>query len=395
MPESSPQASSQRPLTITIVTGPWFPTPPGPSGAVERVWGDLARHFAKRGHKVLVLSRAYEGLPSDETKDGVRTLRLTAWRQGKNVKIDLIKDMFFSTRMFLKCPKADIVVTNAFWLPTMLASFKKSAGKISMNVQRVPKGQMGLYRKVHRLSAVSKAISDAIIKERPEIASQVRVIPNPIDLFYFKPPANRDYSGGLGQGRTVVFTGRIHPEKGIHVLVEAVGLLRAEFPDLKLRLIGPSSVDRGGGGDEYVERLRTLAAGAQVEITPPIYDRAALAQALSDATYYCYPSLAEQGEAQPVAPMEAMAAGLCPVVSDIPQFRDYLTPGVNGEVFNHRTGSLASNLAESLRSVIASPARAKSMGDEAARTAQRFGYEQVASQYLSDFYELLGQGGAR
>lgn len=395
MPESSPQASSQRPLTITIVTGPWFPTPPGPSGAVERVWGDLARHFAKRGHKVLVLSRAYEGLPSDETKDGVRTLRLTSWKQGKNVKIDLVKDMFFSTRMFLQCPRADIVVTNAFWLPTMLARFKKSAGKISMNVQRVPKGQMGLYRRVNRLSAVSKAISDAIIKERPEIASQVRVIPNPIDLFYFKPPANRDYSGSLGQGRTVVFTGRIHPEKGIHVLVEAVRLLRGEFPDLRLRLIGPSSVDRGGGGEEYVARLRTLAADAPVEFTPPIYDRAALAQALSDATYYCYPSLAEQGEAQPVAPMEAMAAGLCPVVSDIPQFRDYLTPGVNGEVFNHRTGNLASNLAESLRSVIANPARAKSMGDEAARTAQRFGYEQVASQYLSDFYELLGQGGAR
>jgi glycosyltransferase involved in cell wall biosynthesis len=382
---------TQRSLTITIVTGPWFPTPPGPSGAVERVWGDLARHFARMGHRVTVLSRAFEGLPADEERDGVRTIRLTQWKQGSNVKIDLIKDVFFSTRMFLKCPRADIVVTNAFWLPAMLSVFKRSAGRISMNVQRVPKGQMWLYRRVDRLSAVSKAIADAIIAERPEMASQVRIIPNPIDLGYFRPPHARDLDGSGGRGRTIVFTGRIHPEKGIHVLVEAFRMLRGEFPDLNLRLIGPAAVDRGGGGDEYLSKLRSLAGDAPVAISPPIYDRAQLAAALQEASFYCYPSLAEQGEAQPVAPMEAMATGLVPVVSDIPQFRDYLTPGETGEVFNHRSGNLAENLAASLRRVIADPDRTRRMGEAAAATAQRFGYEQVAAHYLADFYELLGE----
>ncbi len=380
-----------KPLTITIVTGPWFPTPPGPAGAVERVWGDLARYFARVGHSVTVLSRAFEGLPADETHDGVRTIRLTRWKQGSNVRIDLIKDLFFSTRMFLKCPRADIVVTNAFWLPGMLSIFKRSAGRISMNVQRVPKGQMWLYSRVDRLSAVSCAIADAIIAERPSMASQVRVIPNPIDLGYFRPPAARDLDGSGGSGRTITFTGRIHPEKGIHVLVEAFGTLRKEFRDLRLRLIGPSAVDRGGGGDAYVARLRSLAGDAPVEISPPIYDRAQLAAALQQASFYCYPTLAEKGEAQPVAPMEAMATGLVPVVSDIPQFRDYLTPGVNGEVFDHRTGDLAANLTASLRRVIADPARTRSMGEAAAVSAQRFGYEQVAGQYLADFYSLLGE----
>jgi glycosyltransferase involved in cell wall biosynthesis len=361
---------------------------------VERVWGDLARHFARMGHRVTVLSRAFEGLPAQELKDGVQTFRLTNWKQGRNVKIDLLKDVCFSTRMFLRCPRADIVVTNAFWLPAMLSLLKPGAGRISMNVQRVPKGQMWLYRRVHRLSAVSKAIADAIIAERPDMAAQVRIIPNPIDLGFFKPPADRLFTPTPGRSRTICFTGRIHPEKGIHVLVEAFRTLRAEFPDLALRLIGPSAIDRGGGGDDYLAKLRALAGDAPVEILPPIYDRAQLAAALQSASYYCYPTLAEQGEAQPVAPMEAMATGLAPVVSDIPQFRDYLTPGVNGETFDHRSSDLAANLAASLRRLIADPARAQAFGNAAARDAQRFGYEQVAAQYIADFRELLGQSPA-
>jgi len=379
-----------RNLTITIVTGPWFPTPPGPAGAVERVWGDLARHFARMGHRVTVLSRAFEGLPADETRDGVRTIRLTQWKQGSNVKLDLIKDVFFSTRMFLKCPRADIVVTNAFWLPAMLAAFKRSAGKVDMNVQRIPKGQMWLYRGVDRVSAVSKATADAIVREQPALAPRVRTIPNPIDLQYFRPPAQRNLDGTSSRGRTITFTGRIHPEKGLHLLVQAFRDLTTQFPDLKLRLIGPSAVDRGGGGEQYITRLRTLAGNSPMEIVPPIYDRTALSAALQEASYYCYPSLAEAGETFGVAPLEAGATGLAPIVSDLPAFREFLVPGVNGESFDHRASDPVAALTSALHRVICDPDRTRRMGEAAASTAQRFGYEQVASQYLADFYELLG-----
>ena len=375
------------PLRITIVTGPWFPTPPGPAGGVERVWGDLARHFAAMGHRVEVLSRSHPGLPHHDVRDGVHTLRLTRFRQGRNVRINILKDFWFSLRMMLACPRADIVVTNAFWLPAMLAALKPSAGRISMNVQRVPKGQMRLYKRVDRLSAVSTAIADAIVAEAPTLARQVRVIPNPIDLGFFQPPAARplDASGR----RTILFTGRIHPEKGVHVLVAAHALLRRDFPYLALRLIGPTAVDQGGGGDEYLRALRSLAGNDPVEFVPPIYDRTSLAIELQAATWYCYPTLAERGEAQPIAPMEAMATGLVPVVSDIPQFRDYITPGVTGEVFDHRTGDLPVNLANALRRLIDDPTKTAAMSKTAARTIQRYGYERVAGDYIEDFRGIL------
>jgi glycosyltransferase involved in cell wall biosynthesis len=378
-----------RPLRITIVTGPWFPTPPGPAGGVERVWGDLARHFARLGHHVVVLSRAWDGLPGRDDRDGVQTRRLTRFRQGRNVRIDILKDFAFSIRMLLACPRADVVVTNAFWLPALLAICRPHAGRIAMNVQRVPKGQMWLYRRVDRLSAVSTAIAEAIVAQEPRLGPRVRVIPNPIDLDFFQPPPQRplDTAGP----RTILFTGRIHPEKGIHVLVAAHAILRRDFPGLRLRLVGPTAVHQGGGGEDYVRTLRAAAGDANVELLPPIYDRAALAAELQAATWYCYPTLAERGEAQPIAPMEAMATGLVPVVSDIPQFRDYITPGTTGEVFDHWAGDLAANLAAALRRLIEDPARTGRMSAEALRTARRFGYERVARDYISDFRCLIDQ----
>jgi glycosyltransferase involved in cell wall biosynthesis len=242
---------------------------------------------------------------------------------------------------------------------------------------------------VDRLSAVSTAIADAITAERPALKPRVRVIPNPIDVGFFKPPALRDYANASGGGRTIAYTGRVHPEKGVHVLVDAFRALHKEFPDLRLRVIGPWTVERGGGGPEYVAKLKAAGEGLPLVLDEPIYDRAKLAAALQEATYYCYPTLAEQGEAQPVAPMEAMACGLAPIVSDIPQFRDYLRDGEHGVTYNHRTGDLAANLAGTIRRLVADPELARRLGDAATVQSQRFSYDIVADQYLADFREIL------
>lgn len=178
------------------------------------------------------------------------------------------------------------------------------------------------------------------------------------------------------------------------MLVDAFKLLHATRGDLRLRVIGPWRVEKGGGGQAYVDQLKAAAGSLPVVFDEPIYERSKLAAALQQATCYCYPSLAEQGEAQPVAPMEAMATGLPIVVSDIPQFRDYLEPGVQGEVFDHRSGDLAQNLARSLASILDDPAKARAMSAAAHAAAQKFGYDQVADAYLADFGEVIAGGRA-
>jgi glycosyltransferase involved in cell wall biosynthesis len=45
---------------------------------------------------------------------------------------------------------------------------------------------------------------------------------------------------------------------------------------------------------------------------------------------FVYPCLAEQGETFGLAPLEAVACGAVPIVSDLSCFGDFITPGVNG-----------------------------------------------------------------
>jgi glycosyltransferase involved in cell wall biosynthesis len=214
----------------------------------------------------------------------------------------------------------------------------------------------------------------------------VKVLPNPIDTAVFVP---RPRQRAAGKG-TILYTGRIHPEKGVHLLVDAFAILAKEFGELRLRIIGATSIAGGGGGDEYVAKLKAKADGLAVEIIPPIYDRAALAGELQRADYYCYPSLAAQGEAMPVAPVEAMATGLAPIVSALPVFRDYIDPGRTGLVFDHSDeGERAiKNLAGAIRQLVSDPTMADRLGESAAAEALRFSYGSVARMCLDDFAEL-------
>ena len=378
-------------MKITIVTGPFYPTPPAPCGAVERLWADLAGEFAGAGHEVRILCRGWPGQPAREEIGGVRYERLTRMRRSGNLKLDLAKDMLYSLRILRRLPPADVTVTNAFWLPWLMTrgptrSVARRAGRVVVNVARWPKGQMKLYLGVDRLAAVSGAVAGAVAAQCPAAAPLVKVLPNPIDTAAFAPEG-RDYGS---PPRTLLYTGRVHPEKGVHVLIDAFAEVYAESPGLRLVLMGATSVPAGGGGEDYLKALRAKAAALPVEFREPVYDRPALAAALRAADLYCYPSLAETGESFGVAPLEAMATGLAPVVSNLAVFRDFLTDGETGRTFDHRGDGAAGRLAAVLREVIADPASRASMGRAAAEVAARFGNAAVARQYLDDFATLTG-----
>jgi glycosyltransferase involved in cell wall biosynthesis len=387
---NSPSTLKDGALRITIVNGPFYPTPPAPTGAVQRLWSDLAREFANRGHLVTMLACRYQGQEREELRDdGVMIHRRTSMTQGRWIYFDLLKDLWHNLRVFPLIPRGDVVITNSFWAPILLRG-RPSAGKIVVCANRVPKGQFRLYKNAARLQAVSKAIADGIIAQCPPVAPRVKVIPNPIDTDVFRPPQRERWTG---ESRTILFTGRIHPEKGVHTLVEAFSELHRARPNLRLRLVGPSRVGQGGGGDDYMRRLRASAGDHPIEIMEPVFDRASLAKILQDADYYTYPTLAEQGEALPVAPLEAMATGLAPVVSDIPQFRDYIEPERTGLVYEFRTSDVSRNLAAALGRLIDDDALARRMGANALVRAQDFSYPKVTEMFLDDFRSLLDAPG--
>jgi glycosyltransferase involved in cell wall biosynthesis len=373
-------------MHIVIMTGPFLPPPPGPAGAVERIWLGLAGEFVRAGHRVTFLCRTAAGQCPDETVNGVRFVRRMRLARHQRMAVCLARDFQYTWRMAGLVPRdADVVVTNTFWAPALVPLRRRGRMLVAPNIARMPKGQLALYRRAGRLLVVSQAVRAAVVAESPALAGRVRVVPNPIDTTAFRPAPEVAHAESL----RLLYAGRLHPEKGIQVLIEAARRLAASGRWFDLEVVGPWTVAEGGGGTAFRQRLQEQAGPLPVVWREPVYDRQALAKVYQTADVFCYPSLAEQGETFGVAPLEAMACGVPAVVSDLPCFRDYLTPDANGIAFDHRGPDPAASLAAALARLIDSPALRREMGRKAAETAVEYSYEAVAAHYLREFHSWM------
>lgn len=373
-------------MKIVIITGPFVSVPPAPCGAIERAWWGLSRSFAAAGHQVTFYART----PSPDTSvpQGVELRSMPGMARGGKLSVDLVKDLGYSFRALRRVQSADIIIPHTFWLPVLMPRIRPGAGHVVSQISRFPKGQIKWYRKCSALVVPSSAIGNAVKEQCPPAAPLVNILPYSIETDLFVPPGiPRAPKPSTG---TLLYTGRIVPEKGLHLLVAAWAALRNEMPDLKLALMGPMSVDEGGGGEAYRKQLLDAARGHLFEIRDPVYDAAELAKALQAADYYCYPSLAERGETFGVAPLEAMGAGLTPIVSDLSCFRDFLVEGENGSVFDHRADDAVTQLTDVIRRVVSDPQAVQRMGKKAAATAQRYSNQAVAKRYLALFERVMG-----
>ncbi len=355
-------------------------------GAVERAWYALARQFALQGHRVTHLSRQHPKLPAADHENGVLNLRVPGFETPSSLLKLKLLDLVFSWRLLRVLPVADILVTHTFWLPVLLRN--RRHGNVYVHVGRYPKGQMRFYGAAARLQTVSNPIADAIRQEVPQAANRVCVIPYPLASQWFQASV----SAPAEQRNTVLYVGRIHPEKGLELLLQAWAiLLRQVEVSPVLRLVGPWQTNLGGGGEIFQKKLETLAKplGKRVEFCGPIFDEQDLIRAYDQAAVFVYPSLAAQGETFGLAPLEAMARGCVPVVSNLGCFKDFIMPGKNGHIFNHDLPSAAQDLATVLRQAWQNSAKRQMMSQAAIARARLYHLDIVAQKYLADFSSLI------
>ena len=312
-------------MRITIVLGPFLPVPAVRGGAVEKVHLLLAGAYRAAGHDVTIVSRQYADFLADETVDGIRHLRIPSFDATPSLAANLFLTLRYAVRAARRLPAADITITNVFALPLLLP--RGPAGKIYVQVGRFPKHQMFLYSRADRLQAVSTAVAEAIGRQAPWLRRKVRVIGYAIADAYFDARAAR------GAAKTLLFVGRLAREKGVDVLLKGFANLAPSEDALagwRLRIVGPHETSQGGDGQGYLDELRALARplGARCEFVGPVFDPDALIREYRGGAIFVYPSLAAKGEALPVAPLEAMAAGCATVVSNLRCFDDYIEHGV-------------------------------------------------------------------
>jgi len=382
-------------MRITIVIGPFYPIPPVLGGAVEKVHLLLAGAYRAAGHDVTIMSRRYENFADDEVVDGIRHIRVRSTDRSSSLAVNLLLDFIYAIRVACALPPADVTITNAFFLPLVLPH--RRAGNIYVQVGRYPKRQMLLYFRADRLQAVSHAVAQAIARQAPWLERKIAVIPYAIPDAYFAP------RGGGMREPVVLYVGRIAREKGIELLIHGFAALRqhgdaAASTPWSLRIVGPHAVSQGGDGVEYLNGLKELAQhqGVRCEFIGPIFGQDALIREYRRSAIFVYPSLAETGEALPLAPLEAMANGCATIVSNLRCFDDYIEEGATGLRFDHRGADPDRALADQLARLIGSPEFLHQVAAAGRDRAENFRTLVIARRMLDDFAALLGgpAGGA-
>ena len=235
-----------------------------------------------------------------------------------------------------------------------------------------------LLRRVARRLAVRVAVSErAAATARRRLGGTYEIVPNGIDVRAFSTATPRT---DLGPGRKLLFVGRLHERKGFRTGVEAFERLAGEHPDLRLVVAGDGrerSAVTALPAD--LRRRVTMLGTVPNRELPPVHQACDLFLAPNQG-----------GESFGVVLLEAMAAGLPVVASDIPGYDEVVTDGRDGLLVAPRdAGALAGAIAR----VLGDPALATRLAEAGRARAAASDWGVVAARVEELYTKAAAQPG--
>lgn len=360
----------------------------------------LAEHY-----RVIVLAPHYPGAKRRELMDGIEIHRyryffpfaehlaydggIISSLKANRLKL-LLVPFFVASQLFgiyRLCRQHDIHLVHAHWVipQGLLAVVARRLGLIprATKILCTSHGgdlfalQGGLLQSLKKyafcradhVTVVSTAMRDRLqtLGCQPD---NISVRPMGVDL------QTRFTPGASGTTRDLVFVGRLVEKKGVNTLIEALQLLRPDFPELRVAIVGD-----GPDRQALEQQARELGVSGLVEFTGPVpneqvpefYRSARIAVVPS-----CVASSGDQ-EGLGLVAVEALGCGCATVVSDLPALRDVVTDGENGLVF--RAGD-AGDLADSIRKLLNDNALAERLANNGRQSiVAGFDWQQVGAGY--------------
>ncbi len=215
-------------------------------------------------------------------------------------------------------------------------------------------------------------LADLILVETPGIEAKiigvahhqrVLVLPNCIPLERFLEFERRFAFSGISQEKRypfILYVGRVSPEKGIDVLIDAFAIVANAYPEWRVRIVGP--VSDAGYFRELVWKVSEMGLEDRIEFAGEAYGEA-LYRWYFMADIFCLPS---RREGMPNALTEAMFFGKPIISAQVGQVSYQLDDGRCGVMF---PAGDQTELARSMAGLMSQPARCLELGKHAKQRA--------------------------
>lgn len=217
-------------------------------GGAERCLTQLAIGLQQRGHDVRVLSIG--SLPQGDQAQLVVAL------QDKGVAVEaggwdrprqVIQAYWWLRERFLRNPP-DLLQTMLYHANVLATWAAKSVG-VPVRIGGMRVAERSRFRELLEARAIAQmdalvCVSDSVARFAtsafPRAIRGLEVIPNAIDIDAIDhiAPAAWDQIGWPNDSQVVLFVGRLHRQKGLDLLVEAIEPLLARYPEMRCCLVG-------------------------------------------------------------------------------------------------------------------------------------------------------------
>jgi glycosyltransferase involved in cell wall biosynthesis len=196
-----------------------------------------------------------------------------------------------------------------------------------------------------------------------------------VDLSRFPSRTYRE----SGETIDILMASRLLTDKGVNEYFEAAQTIRASWPNVKFLLAGASDP-----GNPASVNNKQLEAWNSLNLVELLGHRSDMDRLLAHADIAVLPSY---HEGVPLFLIEAAAAGLPIVASDIPGCRMVVTPGENGYLVPIKDSK---SLASAIEKLLKNKSQRVQMGNQSREIAQaKFSIEKINERYVS-FYRTLG-----
>ena len=332
----------------------------GSFGGVQSVAADLVTRLRSDGDDAFVVG---PGVSDDLGVDIGRSFSVPG--NGSQAPIALGPSV--RRRVRAAVTDCDVVHVHEPLMPmTSLAALGAGRPTVATFHAAVPPWTSKLYRALDGIGirllrgAALTAVSPMAMAALPDAWSPVTIIPNGIDVTSFSVDVARV------PGR-IVMVGRDEPRKGIDVMLEAFGSIRASFPEAELHIVGADRPPLDGvvfHGRVRDREKREILASSQIYVAPHL-----------------------GGESFGIVLAEAMAAGCAVIASDLAAFRS-----VGGDAATYFGVADTQALAEGLKRLLGEPLEIAALSSAGAARVNMFDWGRVAGRYRSLYEQVANIG---